>query len=342
MRKIALALVLAVSLCATAAQSIITERITLSASADSLKLSVLIIKPSAKPRAIVQLVHGMCEYKERYIPFMRFLANQGYVCVMHDHRGHGHSVKTFDDLGYFYDGGYTATIDDVLEVTKMIKSAYPDLPLFLFGHSMGSMVVRSYAKRYDSELSGLIVCGSPSYDPQCVLGIPLTNLLVKQKGGHYRSQKINDMAFRYHNKKFVEDATGPVSPHAWICSNPKVVARYDADPMCNFIFTVNGFNNLFDLMRDAYDRHDWKMDNPDMPIWFIAGADDPCIISERKFEVAAGNMNNVGYTNVTSKLYPNMRHEILNETKRQTVWNDILAQLNAWTKAAKNKKTAAK
>ncbi len=304
------------------------EETTLVSPSDSLELSVLIAYPETDPTAIVQLVHGMCEHKERYIPLMRFLSQHGYVCVMHDHRGHGKSVRTADDLGYFYDGGYVAMVDDTHAVTQLIKNRYTDLPVYLFGHSMGSMVARSYTKRYDNELAGLIVCGSPSYNSANSIGKQIAKCQGHKHGDHYRSTQMQKLAFGTYNKSF-----GKVSsPNAWICSDTAVVAAYDASPLCNYIFTSNGFYNLFALMDDAYARNDWRLSNPKLPIWFISGEDDPCFISPKKFNHAVDNMKKVGYVNVTSQLYPHMRHEIVNELGKEQVWSDILNQLTNWQK----------
>lgn len=304
------------------------EETTLVSPSDSLELSVLIAYPETEPIAVVQLVHGMCEHKERYIPLMRFLSQHGYVCVMHDHRGHGKSVRTADDLGYFYASGYVAMVDDTHAVTQFIKNRYADLPVYLFGHSMGSMVARSYTKRYDNELAGLIVCGSPSYNSANSIGKQIAKCQGHKHGDHYRSTQMQKLAFGTYNKSF-----GKVSsPNAWICSDTAVVAAYDASPLCNYIFTSNGFYNLFALMDDAYNRKDWHVVNPQLPIWFISGEDDPCFISPKKFNHAVDNMKKVGYVNVTSKLYPHMRHEIVNELDKEHVWNDILNQLTNWQK----------
>jgi alpha-beta hydrolase superfamily lysophospholipase len=302
------------------------EETTLVSPSDSLELSVLIAYPETEPTAIVQLVHGMCEHKERYIPLMRFLSQHGYVCVMHDHRGHGKSVRTADDLGYFYAGGYVAMVDDTHAVTQLIKNRYADLPVYLFGHSMGSMVVRAYTKRYEQQIAGLIVCGSPSYNSANSIGKQIAKCQGHKHGDHYRSKSIQKLAFGSYNKSF-----GNVSsPNAWICSDTAVVAAYDASPLCNYIFTSNGFYNLFALMDDAYNRKDWHVVNAQLPIWFISGEDDPCFISPKKFNHAVDNMRKVGYVNVTSKLYPHMRHEIVNELGKEQVWNDILNQLTNW------------
>lgn len=303
------------------------------ATADNLKISVLISEPATDvtPKAIVQIVHGMCEHKERYLPFMQYLNTRGYICIVHDHRGHGKSIRSTDDLGYFYDGGYTAMIDDAHAVTAWAKQHFPRLPLYLFGHSMGSMVVRAYTKRYDSELAGLIVCGSPSYNAGSIAGRGVAKLLSLLHGSHHRSAFIQKLAFGHYNQKF-----GQVqSPNAWICSDPEIVAWYDANPLCNFTFTVNGFDNLFALMRDAYSPKQWTMAQPQLPVLFVSGADDPCLISPAKFDQAVSLMRQVGYEHVTSKLYAGMRHEILNEQGKEQVWRDIADTIDTWHNADK-------
>ena len=139
--------------------------------ADGLEISVMALIPDKKPyRAVVQLVHGMSEHKERYIPFMQYLAKLGYVVVIHDHRGHGKSVKHQDDLGFTYGGGAQAMLQDIRTVNRKIHAYYPELPLILMGHSMGSLAVRAFVAEHDSCVDMLIVCGSPSYNTAMPLG----------------------------------------------------------------------------------------------------------------------------------------------------------------------------
>ena len=139
---------------------------------DSLEISVLRAEPdnADEIKGIVQIVHGMNEYKERYLNFISFLVSKGYLCVIHDHRGHGESIKSRDDLGHMYEGGFEALIDDTHEITLEIKEyakklTGKELPLTLIGHSMGSMVVRSYIRKYDSDIDKLAVIGCPSKSP---------------------------------------------------------------------------------------------------------------------------------------------------------------------------------
>lgn len=159
------------------------QKFSLPATSDSLQLSGIEVAPdSGEPKGIVQLLHGMCDHKERYLPFMRFLASQGFVCVIHDHRGHGASVRDSSDLGFMYRGGWRAMVDDARAVNAWAHDRHPHLPLALFGHSMGSMVARSYAKRYDDTIDALIVCGCPSYSSAAPVGRLLARAIASLRG----------------------------------------------------------------------------------------------------------------------------------------------------------------
>lgn len=302
--------------------------LALNSASDGLPISVLCSTPGLsggrKARGIVQLVHGMCEHKERYIPFMKFLSEHGYICVIHDHRGHGSSVRDSQDLGYFYEGGYLAMIQDIRMVSEWVKSEYRGLSVILFGHSMGSMAVRSYIKRYDNSISGLVVCGSPSYNPGIVFGKILARLYSSVYGSRCRPRLIQTIAFGMFNRRFRKEG----SSNAWICSDPEIVASYDSNPLCSFQFTANGFRNLFSLMQDAYGKKGWQLYNPHLPILFISGKEDPCLVSGKKFHQSVRFMEKCGYDDVTSHLYPEMRHEILNEKGKKEVWEDILEFIN--------------
>lgn len=291
----------------------------LDSASDSLKISVAAAAPETAPKAVVQLVHGMCEHKERYFPFMEYLVSRGYACVINDHRGHGASVKSPEDLGYFYSGGYRAAVDDVHAVTLWAKERYPHIPILLFGHSMGSLIVRAYTKLYDDCISALVVCGSPSNNPAAGVGKVLSRIFEIFRGDHYRPMLLQKIAFGTFNSAF-PDAK---SPNAWVCSDPAVVKAYDANPLCQYVFTANGFRNLFGLVQETYSPKGWKLANPSLPVHFIAGENDPCIISPEKFAEAVDFMRKVGYKKVTSKLYPGMRHEVLNEVGKAEVWKDV-------------------
>lgn len=295
---------------------------SLDASADGLKLACLQSVPdagSSAPRGVIQLVHGMCEHKERYIALMEFLSENGLICVIHDNRGHGASVKSPDDLGYMYDGGWQAMVEDVRVVNDWIRAQYPDLKIILYGHSMGSMIVRSFLKRYDDRISALLVSGCPVDNPAKGAGKALAAFFGRTKGWHYRPDLLQQMSFGAYSKPFASEG-----PMAWVCSNPEILKSYREDPLCQYVFTANGFYNLLGLMQDCYSRKGWAVQNPSLHIHFMSGEEDPCRGSDKQFRKALRLLPEVGYHNVTAQVYPRMRHEIHNETGYRRVWNDLL------------------
>jgi len=285
-------------------------------------LSLIYTAPEGDPKGIVQIAHGMCEHKERYIPLMEFLAENGYATVCNDHRGHGASVRSGEDLGYMGKDGWLAMVDDCKAVTDWAKAQWPGVKFTLFGHSMGSMVVRSYAARYDGELDSLIVCGCPSDNPAKGAGILLAKLIGKLKGWHYRPQILQNMSFGAYNKPFQNEGWAS----AWVCSDPDILKAYHSDPLCQYIFTADGFLNLLLLMKDCYDPAA-KASKPGLPVHFISGAEDPCRVSDKALQEAVQAMKQRGYSEVSLKVYPGLRHEIHNETNHAEVWSDILSYL---------------
>ncbi len=298
------------------------EEFKITSQQDNLELGVSLRIPE-RPRGILQIVHGMSEHRERYHDFMDYCAGQGYIVLIHDHRGHGASIRSEDDLGYFYQNGAENIVEDVHQVTKYLKERFPGLPLNLFGHSMGSLIVRCYMQQYDYEVNSLTVCGSPSKRIGAGMGKILAKFLKIFRGDHHRSELIQNLAFG----DFVRKHPSGKSPNAWIATDEAVVAAYDADPRDGFVFTLNGFEALFSLMQRTYCKNGWTMQNPDVPIFFIAGSDDPCILSKKDFQKAVNFMRELGYQKVSSKLYPGMRHEILNERGKQEVWQDVVKRL---------------
>lgn len=302
--------------------------LTLSSNQDGLLLDILLTIPDNEPKAIVQFAHGMSEYKERYLPLMEYLSNNGYVCIINDHRGHGKSVKNEHDLGYFYENGGSALVEDLHQITEMIKKKYEGLPLYLFGHSMGSMAVRVYTKKYANELSGLIVCGCPSKNPAAGVGKIFIDILSAVKGERYKSDLCEKMFMNAFNKRYESEG----SSFAWLSADKDNVTSYEKNPLCGFGFTLNGYKALLYLMDETYNNKGWLMQNKNMPVKFISGENDPCMVSEAAFISAVNHMKKMGYENVSYKLYKGLRHEILNEKTNGEVFKDILTQLNEWNK----------
>lgn len=300
----------------------ITE-MTMRSAYDDLDISVVTVAPEQEPKAVLQISHGICGCKERFVPFMEYMARHGVLCVAADHRGHGASVKSIDDLGYMYTGGYYALVDDMRMVTDWIHGEYPDKPVYLLGHSMGSMAARVYVKYDDSAIDGLIICGSPSWNPYSRLGYGLMTMLCWLGMSHRRFKFIQQLTSDKYNSNFADEGY-----QAWTCSDPMQRKSVQENPLCNFTLTANGTRNLLALMIETYRRGEWAVSNPDMPVHFISGDDDPMMSSEKKFHLAVQNLCNRGYVNVTSALYPGMRHEVLNEIGKEDVWDEILDFMN--------------
>lgn len=296
------------------------KEMTLLSEKDDLPLSMLVKEPEEEAKGIIQIAHGMAEHKERYQEFMEYVAIKGYIAIIHDHRGHGKSVRKQEDLGYFYDHTATYIVEDVHQITKWAKEQYPALPITLLGHSMGAMVVRKYCQTYDAEIDKLIVCGSPSKNAMAKQACRIAKIMGMLKGGYSRSDFLQKQTFKNVSRsKKTKDTS-----NAWLCSNKEVVEAYNQDPLCGFPFTINGFENVYRLNTEIYEKKNWNVSHPKMPILFIAGSDDPVIISKQAWEESQTFLRKIGYTNVSGKLYTGGRHEILNETNKQEVYEDIV------------------
>lgn len=296
------------------------ENLTLISRFDGRQLACAVFTPDDVPvQGVVQLAHGMCEHKERYFPFMRFLNSHGFAAVISDHRGHGGSAA--GNRGHFgRDTQGDAITRDLWQVTELVKSRFPGVPLTLFGHSMGSLVVRKYLQTHDDALSRLIVCGSPSANPLTDVAIALCRVMALFRGENYRSPLVQRLSTGNGSRRFPDEK----DDLSWLCSDPEVRARYRADPDCNFTFTLNGYLNLFHLVKHVYTPSRYQVHQPALPILFIAGADDPVIVSPQKWQSAQDFLRRVGYTQVAGKLYPGMRHEILGERGKERVYADVM------------------
>lgn len=295
------------------------ENFTVVSDYDQTPLSAVAYIPES-PKAIFQIVHGMCEHKGRYEPFMRFMAENGFVVVAHDHRGHGESVQSDDDLGYFGDRTGEAIVEDAAKVTREAKAKFGGLPVVLFGHSMGSLVVRCYIQKYDDTIDKLIVCGSPSRNPLVGTAIAMAKTIGKFKGERHRSETLKRLSTGDGDDDFPGEGTD-----AWLTRDREIVRRYADDPKCGYTFTVNGYLNLFYLLKKTYDKGRYALKKKNLPIFFVAGSDDPVIVSEEKWAKAQAFLRDLGYENVAGKLFHQMRHEVLNELGKEEVYAAILA-----------------
>ncbi len=286
-------------------------------SKDNLILEMAISGPQITPIGIVQLVHGMSEHKERYFKFMDYLSARGYVCVIHDHRGHGASVKDSSHLGYFYTEDISFIVDDAFQVTEYIKAKYTKLGISIFSHSMGTLVARNYLKKYDDQIDKIILCGPPTKNGLVNIALTLATITKTLYGKYDPNKFLDKLSLRAYNK-------GCDVKNGWISSDVETVDEYNRDGLCGFTFTTNGFINLYKLLKEAFIKQDWDVKNPSLPIFLIAGADDPVIQSEKKFYELKDFLNGLGYKNILSKLYKHKRHELLNEIGLKDIYKDIL------------------
>ena len=288
--------------------------------ADKLEIHAMTVAPEGKIIGVVQILHGMCEHKERYYDFMKYLAEKGYLCVIHDHRGHGSSVVSDADLGYFYDAGYDGLIEDAHQVTEMIKESVGDVPYILLGHSMGSFITRNYLFRYGTGIQGAIICGTGS-QPGVVVKFSralaaFQGLLLGEK---HTAKLIDKLAFGNYNKQVEKQRTS----FDWLCRDEAVVDAYIADELCGFTFTVNGFRTLFTLLDRLNKEENLKKMPETLPVLFIAGEKDPVGNYGEGVKKAFRDFQKAGLTTLSMKLYPEDRHELLNELDKEKVYEDI-------------------
>lgn len=295
---------------------------------DSLSVSVLRIEPEDPKdvKGIVQMIHGKNEHKGRYAAFMRYLAAHGYITIINDHRGHGDSVLCAVDRGYLYDGGFPALIEDIHEITLDVKKYAAEkcgekkLPFVLLGHSMGSLAARCYIRAYDYEVDKLCVIGCPSRSNMMKEGLVILKILRILEGKKSRSRlaRLLIMGVSYELKFRNEHLH-----NAWTNSEREAVIEHNNDPMCRFLFTLSGYEEMIKMSMLTY-AGGYAPKNPDMRIRFFSGADDPCALSRVQFAEAMYLLKKTGYNDVCGRLYRGMRHDILHEKNKIKVYNDIL------------------
>lgn len=274
-------------------------------------------------KGVVQIAHGMAEHSNRYARFAMELCKQGYAVFVNDHLGHGASVASDDELGYFGDDGANALVEDMYTLTKIAKQQYPHVPFFLFGHSMGSFLARKYTAKYGHMLDGVIYCGTSGPNPAAGVAIALTNYMIKAEGEHYRSSFIDSLAFGTYNKK-----TQKKTKFDWLSRDEKEVEKYINDKYCGFLFTTNGFKTLFSLLKEISAKSWFNAVPEDLQILLISGDKDPVGEYGKGVTEVFKTLRKTNHSNVILKLYPEARHELLNELNRDEVTADLLGWLD--------------
>lgn len=279
--------------------------------------------PEGEVKGVVQIIHGMCEYAERYTPFAEYLNSKGFLVCAEDHLGHGKSVVSEENLGYFLKSrDYDIVIRDIRALQLAVKKQVGDKPYFILGHSMGSFFCRKYISLYGEDFNGAIIMGS-GFKSKLTLYTALTAVRLNALffGWKHRSKLIKKLAFGNYNKKFKPQRT----ENDWLSQNTENVDKYNEDKYCTFMFTNNGYNVLFNIIKDACSHKTINAVSKDLPVYFVAGKDDPVGDYGKGVTKAFEKFKKAGVKDVDMKLYEGGRHEILNDDCKQTVSDDILA-----------------
>ena len=269
----------------------------------------------------MQLVHGIAEHVERYHDIACWLNSQGILVVAEDHMGHGKSVREKGRLGYFH-GGWFAAVEDTYALLKQTAEDYPGVPYILFGHSMGSFMARTILAKYpQSGISGCIICGT-AWQPAALLktALPICNMLCKNGGDKKPSAALQKLMFGSYNKRVERVRT----PNDWLTRDNRIVDAYNEDPKCGFTATAGLYRDM--LLGISYVQQPDSLNamNKEIPVLFTAGKEDPVGAYGQGVQQAVEVFQKAGMKQVSCKLYPLCRHEILNEINRGEVYQDIL------------------
>ena len=276
---------------------------------------------SVEVRGVIQIIHGMAEHIERYEDFAKFLGKQGFVVVLEDHLGHGKTASSSSALGYFCEQDpATVLVRDVHRLKKIVQEKYPGLPYIVMGHSMGSMILRNYLFRYGQGIDGAVIIGTnASSNATLAFGKILTGILKLIYGEKHKSELLNKISFGNCNKKVPQKRTIV----DWLSTDPKVVDRYMGDPLCGFTFTINGFQTILELFKSMQNEENLKKIPKDLPLLIISGEEDPIGEYGKVPKELYDTYLKLGLTKVQLKLYNGARHEVLNETNKKEVYEDL-------------------
>ncbi len=278
--------------------------------------------PTKEIRGILIVAHGMNEYFGRYKEMCEVLVNEGYLVAGPDHLGHGHTARDYQlEFGYFADNdGATVVVRDLHRLKKMIQEEYPDKPIFLMGHSMGSFIARNYIEMYGSGINGVILMGTGSFSNFWLkAGLLYLRLSARIHGWHYRDSLCTKVALGAFDKSFPADG-----PLGWTCSRKEARMESAGDDLMGGEFTLNGYYTLSVLAIRMQDKQRMKAIPETLPVLFMSGADDPVGRKGGVPKELAEEYKAMGIKDVSVKLYPGDRHEIYHEADRYNVFFDII------------------
>lgn len=285
-----------------------------------------IMENEAKPKAVIQISHGMAEHVLRYQEFAKALLEEGYVVYGNDHRGHGRTAGSPENIGYFGDeNGWNLVVEDMKELTNIINDENPDIPVFLFGHSMGSFLSRTYIQRYGKEINGVILSGTGG-DAGLLgkVGILVAKREIKRNGKRAESKRMDNLSFGSFNKAFSPNRTD----FDWLSRNNKKVDKYIDDPLCGGVFTAGFFYDMLTGLKNLNKKENIKMTPKDLPIYLISGDKDPVGKNTKGVLQVYNSYRKAGVMDVVYRFYIDARHEILNEINKEEVYKDIIIWLN--------------
>ena len=278
--------------------------------------------PKQEPVAIVQIVHGMAEYIERYEELAEYLTGHGILVVGDDHLGHGKTAeKNQAPFGYFCKkDAATVLVRDEHRLKKLIEEQYPTVPYIILGHSMGSFITRNYLCRYGNGIKAAVICGTGDQAMGLVnMGLFLVKVTKLFKGEKHVAKFIDKMSFGSYNNRIENKSTD----YDWLSRNKENVEAYIKDPECGFIFTVNGFETLLTLVKRLKDKTYIEKMPKELPIFFIAGKEDPVGEYGEAVKRVYQQFQEIGMKDVSIKLYENDRHEIFNEDDKKMIFEDV-------------------
>ena len=293
---------------------------TLPSTAPGRTLHAFYCEPDGPVRAVVQLSHGMVEFIDRYKPLAESLAAQGIAVIGNDHLGHGGSIRTKADYGYFAQpDGNRAVLDDLHRMTRLAKQRWPGVPYFLLGHSMGSFYARQYLCEWGGELDGAIILGT-GFQPKALVRLAkgICRVQAALFGWQHRSKLVERLSFAGYNNGLEGRTT-----HDWLNRDAAEVDKYLADERCTFTFTVNAYYSMFSGILRLHDPAFVAQVPKDLPLLFLAGDADPVGERGKGVERAVQSLRDAGVQNIEVKFYPGARHELLVETNRREVFADI-------------------
>jgi alpha-beta hydrolase superfamily lysophospholipase len=273
-------------------------------------------------RGIVQVAHGMAETSARYERFAEKLTDTGYIVYANDHRGHGKTANVIENVGYLADkDGFKLLVEDVHKLTEIIKKEYPKLPLFLFGHSMGSFITQRYIMLYGNELKGAILSGSNGKQGIILdIGLLLAKSEIKKNGRKTKSEKLNKIMFGGFNSAFKPTRT----EFDWLSKDEDEVDNYINDPFCGGVFTSGFFYDFFIGLKEIENKNNLTNVPKDLPIYIFSGDKDPVGKNGKGIIRLFDTYKGLNIKDVTYKLYKDGRHEMLKETNREEVIQDVI------------------